>query len=164
RAAWIVAAGFLGISLVFAGLYWWARSSSAPTQEQPVRLAVNSPAKTVFSGTVSTVPVVQFALSPDGRTIVFGAGAVGSRPNLWVRPLDDISARPLPGTEYAQNPFWSPDGLWIGFFAEGKLKKIPAVGGAVRVVAENVPDSRGGSWGPHDTILFADGSSPIYRV
>ena len=53
---------------------------------------------------------------------------------------------------------------WVGFFAEGKLKKTPALGGAVQVIAGTVADPRGGSWGPDDTILFADGSSPIYRV
>jgi Tol biopolymer transport system component len=78
--------------------------------------------------------------------------------------LDEVTARPLAGTEDAIAPFWSPDGLWIGFFAEGKLKKTPVVGGAVQLIAGTVADARGGTWAPDDTILFADGSSPIYRV
>ena len=165
RAAWILAAGFLGVSIVLAGLYWMARSSPTQTPGETVRLAVNPPEKTVFSSPVNaTVTVVQFALSPDGRTIVFAAAAAGSRPTLWVRRLDDVTARPLPGTEDAQIPFWSPDSLWVGFFAEGKLKKTPATGGTVHVIAEKIADPRGGSWGPDDTILFADGNSPINRV
>src|SRR5262249_15318809 len=73
-------------------------------------------------------------------------------------------ARVLPGTENAQDPFWSPDSHWVGFFADGNLKKIPIGGGPVQVVAEGVVDSRGGSWGSDGTILFAPSAGPISRV
>jgi Tol biopolymer transport system component len=166
RTAWILAAAFLGFAVVFAGLYWTASPFRAHMPGAIVRLSVNPPETTVFARSVTggTVPVAQFALSPDGRTIAFVAGAAGTRPILWVRPLHDVSARPLAGTDDAQNPFWSPDNLWIGFFSEGKLKKVPALGGAVQEVASNIADSRGGSWTSDDTILFADGNSPINRV
>ena len=72
-------------------------------------------------------------------------------------------SRPLPGTEYAEDPFWSPDNRWIGFYSEGKLKKIPAAGGAVQLVAETAADFRGGTWAPDSTILFASGSE-LYWV
>jgi Tol biopolymer transport system component len=163
RVAWILAITFLGISLVFAGLYWAARS--APAAGEMVRLAVNPPDKTVFwSSITATVPAAQFAVSPDGRSIVFAAATAGRRQVLWVRSLEDTTARPLSGTEDAQNPFWSPDNLWVGFFAEGKLKKIPAAGGTAQVIAGNITDPRGGSWGHDETVLFADGSTPISRV
>ncbi|HXW04195.1 MAG TPA: protein kinase [Vicinamibacterales bacterium] len=164
RTAWILAAACLGFAMLFAGLYWTA-PFRAQVPGAVVRLSLNPPEKTVFAVSVNaTIPVAQFALSPDGRTIAFVAGAAGSRPILWVRPLHDVAARPLAGTEDAQNPFWSPDSLWVGFFAEGKLKKVPALGGAVQEIASNVADSRGGSWASDDTLLFADGNSPINRV
>jgi Tol biopolymer transport system component len=165
RIAWTLAGVFLVLSALFAGLYWTAGSSRPGLPEASVRLSINPPETMVFAtSALATVPVPQFALSPDGRTIAFVAGAAGSRPLLWVRPLQDVTARPLSGTEEAQNPFWSPDSLWIGFFAEGRLKKVPAVGGPVRDVAANIAESRGASWAPDDTILFSDGNSPINRV
>jgi hypothetical protein len=94
--------------------------------------------------------VPQFALSPDGRTLVFVANLAGADPVIWLRSIGQVTARPLPGTESAQLPFWSPDSRWVGFFAEGKLKKIPVAGGAAfRVYPQNeaqynVPESRDG--------------------
>ena len=165
RTPWILAAAFLGLAALFAGLYWTARSSRPLVPGAVVRLSINPPERMVFATSViATVPVPQFALSPDGRAIAFVAGAPGSRPILWVRPLQDVTARPLTGTEDAQNPFWSPDNRWVGFFAEGRLKKVPAVGGPVQDVAANIAESRGASWGSGDTILFSDGNSPINRV
>ena len=77
--------------------------------------------------------------------------------------MDDVNLRPLAGTEFASSPFWSPDGHWIGFFAEGKIKKIPAGGGPVQVLASaGVP--RGASWGGDGTILFAKGNTGILRL
>jgi Tol biopolymer transport system component len=70
----------------------------------------------------------------------------------------------LPGTENAVMPFWSPNGEWVAFFGDGKLKKIPSSGGPAQVVLDGVPDPRGGSWGPDDTILFGNGATPIMRV
>ena len=59
---------------------------------------------------------------------------------------------------------WSPDSLWIGFFAEGKLKKVPAAGGAVQVVTQAATDFRGGTWSSDGTILFSMGTDPILSV
>src|SRR5262245_54402639 len=165
RAAWFLTVGFLATSLVFASLYWSSRSSAAQRAREIVRFTINPPEKTIFAGSVNvTVPVMQFALSPDGRGIVFAAAAAGSVPVLWVRLLDDVIAHPLSGTEGAEIPFWSPDSLSIGFFADGKLKKVSVAGGAAYVIAEKLADPRGGSWGPEDMILFADGAGPIKRV
>jgi hypothetical protein len=69
----------------------------------------------------------------------------------------------MPGTDGADFPFWSPDSRWLGFFADGKLKKIPAGGGPALTIAD-APDPRGGSWGPDETILFGTGSQGIYRA
>src|SRR5205823_1691542 len=70
------------------------------------------------------------ALSPDGRRLAFSATGKGSgQPLLWVRALDSLEARALPGTENAVLPFWSPDSRFLAFFINGKLQKIEASGG-----------------------------------
>jgi Tol biopolymer transport system component len=83
---------------------------------------------------------------------------------LWLRSLDDVDARQLAGTEDAQDPFWSPDSRWIGFLADGTLKKVPAVGGAVQVIVQTRSDFRGATWGTRDTILVASGVEGIVSV
>lgn len=82
---------------------------------------------------------------------------------LWLRPFDDTVAQPLSGTNGASLPFWSPDGRWIAFFADGELKKIPAQGGYVQSLATGVGDPRGGTWAG-ETILLGTGNDSIRRV
>ena len=94
-----------------------------------------------------------FALAPDGRQLVFVANAEG-RPQLWIRPLDETTPRPISGTNGASAPFWSPDGRTIGFFADGKLKTISVASGAAQVLAD-APSGRGGTWNRDDVIVFA---------
>ena len=102
---------------------------------------------------VATTELGAVAMSPDGRSIVYVAG----RPNttqLMVRALDSGTARPLPGTFGAVSPFFSPDGEWLGFFADGKLKKAP-VGGGTPIAICDAPDGLGGSWSGKGIIVFA---------
>lgn len=83
---------------------------------------------------------------------------------LWIRPLDSLAAAPLAGTEGATYPFWSPDGQFVAFFAQRKLKKIAVGGGTVQVLADAVLP-RGGSWNREDVILFAvNAGEHLYRV
>src|SRR5262249_37002824 len=120
---------------------------------------------TAFSAASNiTVNVPAFALSPDGHALVFAAQAVRARAMLWIRSIDHLDARVLSGTEDAHEPLWSADRRWIGFFAEGKLKKIPAGGGAVQVITQTSPDTRGASWGLNDTIVFGSARDPIMSV
>jgi len=98
------------------------------------------------------------ALSPDGKEIVF-MGAKETVSQLYRRSLDEPDAEPLAGTENGLSPFFSPDGKWIGFFADGKLKKIPADGGRAQILTD-APNQRGGSWTPDGTIIF----SPEYTA
>src|SRR5262249_26463954 len=75
---------------------------------------------------------------------------------LWIRPLDSLTAQPLPGTDGASSPFWSPDSRFVGFFAEGKLKKIEVSGGPPVTLCD-VPNSFGGTWSRDGLIMFSLG-------
>ncbi len=105
-----------------------------------------------------------FAISPDGRTLVFQASSSEGKTQLWLRPLDRATAQPLAGTEGASFPFWNPNSREIGFFADGKLKRIQADGGPSQTIA-SVPEGRGGTWNSDGIILFTPNPrEAIYRV
>jgi Tol biopolymer transport system component len=108
--------------------------------------------------------VPEVVISPDGSAIVFaGLDTTGTR-GLWLRPLDSLAARRLPGTDGALIPFWSPDSRQLGFFADGKLKRLSLAGGDIQVLCP-APNPRGGTWSPEDVIVFAPTSSgPLMRV
>ena len=130
-----------------------ARQSPDASLATEARLELNTP---------PTTEPVSLAISPDGQKIVYVAGSEGQ--SLWVRPLDSVLAQPLAGTDGATYPFWSPDSRSIGFFAQGKLKRINTVSGFVETLAAAVA-GRGGAWGPDGTIIFsASPSSPILRL
>jgi eukaryotic-like serine/threonine-protein kinase len=142
RMAWIVAAAAI---LAAAGLavpaFRYLREAPPPE----MRVDITTP---------KTTDPISFALSPDGRKIVFAASGDAGASRLWLKPLDSVTAQPLVGTEGASYPFWSPDSASIGFFADLKLKRIDIVGGALQVLA-NANNPRGGSWNRDGTILFA---------
>ncbi|MGH7553255.1 MAG: hypothetical protein ACREMQ_09560, partial [Longimicrobiales bacterium] len=103
------------------------------------------------------------AISPDGQKIVFLAPVDGV-PHLWLRQLDSVESRPLPGTAWSSMPFWSPDNRAVGFFAEGRLKRIDLAGGLVRTLTEAVV-GLGGAWNQDGVILFAENpASAITRI
>jgi Tol biopolymer transport system component len=106
-----------------------------------------------------------FALSPDGRAVAFVAARPGQQPTVFVRPLDSVEAVLLAGTEGARNPFWSPDGRSIGFFADRMLKTVPATGGPVRVVCAADGARTWGTWNTAGVILFStENRNPIRQV
>jgi eukaryotic-like serine/threonine-protein kinase len=104
------------------------------------------------------------ALSPDGSRLVYVASHAGAK-QLYVRPIDSLEANPIPGTEGAESPFFSPDGQSVGFFAEGKLKRVSFSGGAPLTLC-TAASARGASWGPDDAIVFTPsfGYSGLFRV
>jgi eukaryotic-like serine/threonine-protein kinase len=110
----------------------------------------------------ATTDPFSFALSPDGRQIVFVAAGDGAS-RLWVRPLDKTTAQPLAGTEGASYPFWSPDSRSVGFFADNKLKRIDLAGGSPQTLTDAY--NRGGTWSPDGVILFTPTTrSPLFRI
>ena len=125
----------------------------------PVQFTVVPPENTSFGGPAEggTGIATQVAMSPDGRNIVFVAGA---RPayQIWLRPVAALAARPIPGTEGGTFPFWSPDSRFIGFFAAGKLKKVQIAAGPPIVLCD-APSGRGGSWSRDNVILFSPSSA-----
>jgi serine/threonine protein kinase len=131
-----------------------------PPESGAVRLSLAPPENAGFS---LNAGVPGFQVSPDGRQIVFAAAGSDSRSQLWLHSLDSAAARPLPGTETASSPFWSPDGKSIGFFAGAKLKRIDP--GSPTVVLADAPDARGGAWNDDGVIVFAPNvSGPLHRV
>ena len=102
------------------------------------------------------------ALSPDGRTLAFIATSDGES-RLSLRSLPSGSSRTLGGTDGAELPFWSPDGQSVGFFAEGKLRRVEISGGSVEALA-NVNRGQGGTWNQDNVILFASLGNPITRI
>ena len=152
RAGWIAAAIFLASTLALAALYF----RRAEPRSEAVRFTIPAPEKSAYGGSL--------ALSPDGRRLAFIVTGVGGK-SLWVRALDSVEARQLPGTEGADFPFWSPDGRSLGFFAGNRLKKIDAAGGSPQVLAEATADARGAAWGPDGTILFTPSfTTPLFKV
>ena len=96
------------------------------------------------------------AVSADGLVLAFAARPPREVAQLYVRRLEHLSATPLRGTDGARSPFFSPDGQWVGFFADAKLKKVSVSGGAVEILAD-APTPRGGWWAEDGTIIFAPG-------
>lgn len=104
------------------------------------------------------------ALAPDGRYMAYVAEE-GRRRQLYGRPLGEAAgetvAMPIPGTQDADSPFFSPDGKWVGFYADGRLMKVPVAGGAPVTLCEC--RSAGAAWAPDGSIIFSDSSS-LWRV
>jgi Tol biopolymer transport system component len=105
-----------------------------------------------------------FVFSPDGSQLVVRSRRPGESRQLHIRPIDGFEARPLPGTEGAEMPFFSPDGGRIGYRSHGKLRKLSLAGGAPVTIGDATVMVVGASWGPDDTIVFATAGSGLMKV
>jgi Tol biopolymer transport system component/predicted Ser/Thr protein kinase len=148
RRALILSVGIFFLGAVIASLATW---SLKPTPPQPVsRTVITLPPDQQLTG-LDAGPAV--ALSPDGTHLAYVARQGGTH-QIYLRAMESLEAKPIPGTEGAVNPFFSPDGQWVGFFAGGKLKKISVSGGAALTLGDAV-NPRGANWGNQGTITFA---------
>ena len=156
RLAWVTAAVGILTAAVLAVLNF------STTREPPRLLKLSVPRPPIAESNVVT------AISPDGRSIVYAAGADVHNGQLWIRRLDSVAMHALPGTEGATAPFWSPDSRFVGFFARGKLKTIE-IGTSTEYGRPNTlcdaPVGRGGAWSRDGMIVFSPNiEEAIYRV
>ena len=154
-APWAVAAVTTAVAAV--ALWGWLRAPQ-PAPPAAVRFFVHPPEKAGFIAQEGAI-----AVSPDGRRLVLAVAEAGKR-QLWVRSLDTLAAHPLPGTEGARYPFWSPDSRYVGFIDAGKLKKVDVLGGPPQTLCD-APQSQGATWSRDGVILFTPSTrDPLHRV
>ncbi len=153
KVAWGVAAGCL-LAAAVLGVGFVLR---APRAESPVRFQFVLP---------EGMSVVQAPrISPDGKNLAFSAAGADGKTQIWIRPLESLEPRPVPGTEGATfRPFWAPDSRHIGFIAGGKLKKVDISGAPPQTICD-APTGADGAWGKNGIILFdGQASDPIRKV
>ena len=154
-----------GLMALITGLALWNLRSTVPTPSTPrlqpaVRLVVDLPVREVLSG--MTRPAL--ALSPDDNHLAFVATR-GDTEQLYLHSMDRPEAEPIPETEYAVHPFFSPNSQWLGFFAGGKLKKVSVSGGSPVVLSEVASPYTTVSWDSDETIVLTrHAASIISRV
>ena len=158
RSVWPLVVGAALLAIAASAVTRFASPPNS-TVQQPMRVSITPPADQSFYLATHTVA----AISRDGSTLALALTSK-AQSQLYVRRLAEFDARPLAGTNDASTPFFSPDGAWIGFFAEGKLKKVPTAGGPVITLAD-ADDNRGGAWADDDTIVFApDPTQALQRI
>ena len=154
---WLAAAVLVPVGLAIAifGVGQWTADTAG---DAVTRLVL--PLASEQSHFVGLDAAPSFALSPDGRTLVYGADATAGEP-LYRRTLDSLQHVPISGTEGGMSPFFSFDGRWVGFYVPGQaaLKKVSLSGGAPITLAATTGAFYGATWGPDDTIVFASAGS-----
>jgi len=155
---WWIAAGLLTLVTLGLGAFFTLhRTNSSPAL---LRLTIAPPPNASFSSLEKLL-----AISPDGRQVAFTAVDRSGQRSLWVRPLDTLEARALPGTDDADTPFWSPDSRLVGFFSHSKLKKVDPNGGQPEVICDAGADPGGATWNREGVIVFAPNfEGVLYRV
>ena len=149
-----VAAVMLGLAGLAA--WGWLRPRATPGAGNAAKVDIVLPdsALVEFIGEATAgVGQTAIAVSPDGKTLAYVGGS-GGRSRIFVRPLDGYEVTPLAGTEGAFHPFFSPDGAWIGFFADNQLRKVATTGGPVTTLAD-ASQTTGGVWTRAGDILYS---------
>jgi serine/threonine protein kinase/Tol biopolymer transport system component len=149
RRALILSLGTLLLVAVVSGFALWNLKPS-PSPQPVSRVAITLPPGQQLAG-LDSGPAV--ALSPDGTHLAYVARQGGTQ-QLYLRAMDSLESKPIPGTEGAVNPFFSPDGQWLAFFVGNKLKKVSVSGGAALTLGD-AATPRGASWGSQGMIAFA---------
>src|SRR2546427_1865908 len=145
RRGLVLSVGALLFVAVVTGLAVW---NLKPTPPQPVsRFTIPLPPSQQLAG-LENGPAA--ALSPDGTHLAYVARQGGTQ-QLYLRAMDNVESKPIPGTEGGVSPFFSPDGQWLGFFASGKMKKVSVNGGAALSLGDSA-QPRGASWGSQGMI------------
>ena len=154
---WVVAALLLVAFIISFVLY--IKTTSSKGNIEPVRQFALAPP---IDGKLD-LQSVALLVSPDGTHIV-STNVVAGKSKLFDRPLTASSARPIEGTEGASDPFFSPDGKWVAYFANGLLKKVPLGGGAAETICE-ATNPRGGVWTDDGSIIFTPGTdNALFQV
>jgi Tol biopolymer transport system component len=147
---WLAVA--MGVLLLSASSLAVWRSRGAKNAGQLLVTEINPPADTQFQAGIEPYSA-PLRLAPDGHALAFVATDRSGRSMVWIRRLDSVAARTVPGTESAGDVFWSPDNRTLAFFADGKLKTVVGSGGPVTTVAE-APLGLGASWNRERVLLF----------
>jgi len=155
RWRWIIATALIGAVALGAGAVAFRHMREEPPRV--MKLSLSTPERANFN-IRGSIPQI----SPDGRHVVF-APPIDGKSDLWVRDLDDLQVRLLPGTSGATYPFWSPDSRWVGFFTNDKLKKIDVTGGPPLTICD-VAGGRGGTWNQYGTIVYGSYQNGLLRV
>jgi serine/threonine-protein kinase len=144
--------GVIAIASSVLAVRGW-RSAPAGESTGPVRFPLTMPPDARL---YSAITGRTLAISPDGNTIVFVGVAVGGTSKLYARSLSDVAPHAIPGTDGGRQPFFSPDGHWVGFWADRKIQKTTLEGGSPFPLADT-PIYQGAAWSPSGDIVISDG-------
>jgi Tol biopolymer transport system component len=159
-AFWIVSGVAAAATLALAALAF-VHFRESPATAATVRFPVALP------GDLSPISTLMFAVSPDGRHVAYAAFGADGVPRIWLRSLDTVTARVLPGAEIDRNGFalfWSPDSKSLAYWSDRKLKRIDIAGGPAQTIAEAPTNILGGSWNRDGIILLGSAAGGIRQV
>ncbi len=159
------------VALALTAVALWRALRQPPASVIARRLSLTLPDGLSFD---TAGFAVGFAVSPDGKVMALvarsvtrdaGGGPIAGPRRIYLHRVDSDTVEPIPGTNDALAPFFSPDGLWIGYFTPRALMKVSVLGGTPVHVTDTPPVTRGGTWGPGGTIVFAPTqSSSLFKV
>ena len=158
----MLALGVMAGALAGLPIAWFSLSGPASIPAAVTRSLLSVTPAEHLGGTEGRPSRTAVALSRDGRTLVFTAVEAGTRA-LYLRPLNQAQAVKLPVTDGADTPFFSPDGQWVGYWANGELRKVPMSGGPAVRVAQTSP-LFGASWGDDDRIVYSSADGALIEV
>lgn len=167
RMRWrAIAASIVGLLAIAVAGMFWISYKQPKTEDRITRFQVTlAPAEQLGGGDdyeqtygLKRPSRTAFALTPDGKKLVFYGLNQAGKTQLYVREMDRWTPIPIEGTEGARFPFLSPDGSQVAFFADGRIQRIPLGGGQLQTICDGVRTPSGASWGDGNIIVYSDGS------